>query len=79
MADNSMTGAYQLNLPKDLVLEAKRQPKQIKEQLRVEGVAYLVALAHFRAVGRERLSRQDADLNAANAAARRARRRSAEY
>jgi hypothetical protein len=37
MADNSMTGAYQLNLPKDLVLEAKRQPKQIKEQLRVEG------------------------------------------
>jgi hypothetical protein len=37
MADNSMTGTYQLNLPKDLVLEAKRQPKQIKEQLRVEG------------------------------------------
>jgi hypothetical protein len=37
MADNSMTGTYQLNLPKDLVLEAKRQPKQVKEQLRVEG------------------------------------------
>jgi hypothetical protein len=37
MTDNSMTGAYQLNLPKDLVLEAKRQPKPIKEQLRVEG------------------------------------------
>jgi hypothetical protein len=37
MADNSMTGAYQLNLPKDLVLEAKRQPKQVKDQLRVEG------------------------------------------
>jgi hypothetical protein len=37
MVDNSMTGTYQLNLPKDLVLEAKRQPKQIKEQLRVEG------------------------------------------
>ena len=37
MADNSLTGAYQLNLPKDLVLESKRQPKPIKEQLRVEG------------------------------------------
>lgn len=37
MADNSLTGTYQLNLPKDLVQEAKRQPKQIKEQLRVEG------------------------------------------
>jgi hypothetical protein len=37
MADNSMTGTYQLDLPKDLVLEAKRQPKPIKEQLRVEG------------------------------------------
>jgi hypothetical protein len=37
MADNSMTGTYQLNLPKDLVQEAKRQPKQLKEQLRVEG------------------------------------------
>ena len=38
MADNSMTGAYQLNLPKDLLSEAKRQqPKLSKEQLRVEG------------------------------------------
>jgi hypothetical protein len=37
MADNSLTGTYQLNLPKDLVQEAKRQPKLIKEQLRVEG------------------------------------------
>ena len=38
MADNSMTGAYQLNLPKDLLTEAKRQqPKLSKEQLKVEG------------------------------------------
>ena len=38
MADNSMTGAYQLNLPKDLLSEAKRQqPKLNKDQLRVEG------------------------------------------
>jgi hypothetical protein len=38
MADNSMTGAYQLNLPKDLLSEAKRQQsKPSKEQLRVEG------------------------------------------
>ena len=37
MSDNSLNGTYQLDLPKDLVLEAKRQPKQIKEQLRVEG------------------------------------------
>jgi hypothetical protein len=37
MADNSLTGAYQLNLPKDLLSEAKRQPKQNKDQLRVEG------------------------------------------
>ena len=38
MADNSMTGAYQLNLPKDLLTEAKRQQPQLsKEQLKVEG------------------------------------------
>ena len=38
MADNSMTGAYQLNLPKDLLTEAKRQQsKPQKDQLRVEG------------------------------------------
>jgi hypothetical protein len=38
MADNSMTGAYQLNLPKDLLSEAKRQQLKLsKEQLRVEG------------------------------------------
>jgi len=37
MSDNSLTGTYQLNLPKDLVQEAKRQPKPINEQFRVEG------------------------------------------
>jgi hypothetical protein len=37
MADNSMTGAFQLNLPKDLLSEAKRAPKAKTEQLRVEG------------------------------------------
>jgi hypothetical protein len=37
MSDNSMTGAFQLNLPKDLVTEAKRVPKLKTEQLHVEG------------------------------------------
>jgi hypothetical protein len=37
MADNSMTGTFQLNLPKDLLSESKRAPKQKSEQLRVEG------------------------------------------
>jgi hypothetical protein len=38
MADNSMTGAYQLNLPQDLLMEAKRAPKPKHDQLlRVEG------------------------------------------
>ena len=37
MADNSMTGTYQLNLPKELLSEAKRAPKVKTEQLRVEG------------------------------------------
>ena len=37
MADNSLTGTFQLNLPKDLLTEAKRQPKQRTEMLRVEG------------------------------------------
>ena len=37
MADNSMTGTFQLNLPKDLLSEAKRAPKSKPEQLRVEG------------------------------------------
>ena len=38
MADNSLTGTFQLNLPKDLLSEARRQPKPLhKDQLRVEG------------------------------------------
>ena len=37
MADNSMTGAFQLNLPKDLLSEAKRAPKAKSDELRVEG------------------------------------------
>jgi len=37
MADNSMTGTFQLNLPKDLLSEAKRAPSPKTEQLRVEG------------------------------------------
>jgi hypothetical protein len=37
MADNSMTGTFQLNLPKDLLSESKRASKQKSEQLRVEG------------------------------------------
>jgi hypothetical protein len=37
MADQSMTGTYQLNLPKELLSEAKRQPKPKPEQLRVDG------------------------------------------
>jgi hypothetical protein len=37
MADNSMTGTFQLNLPKDLLSEAKRASAPKSEQLRVEG------------------------------------------
>jgi hypothetical protein len=37
MADNSMTGAFQINLPKDLLSEAKRAGKPQGEQLHVEG------------------------------------------
>ena len=37
MADHSMTGTFQLNLPKDLLSEAKRAAKPKSEQLRVEG------------------------------------------
>jgi hypothetical protein len=37
MADNSMTGTFQITLPKDLLSEAKRAPKVKSEQLRVEG------------------------------------------
>jgi hypothetical protein len=37
MVDDSMTGSFQIKLPKDLVSEAKRQVKPKGEQLRVEG------------------------------------------
>ena len=37
MADNSMTGNFQINLPKDLLSEAKRASKPKGEQLHVEG------------------------------------------
>jgi hypothetical protein len=37
MVDNSMTGAFQFNLPKDLLSESKQTPKPKSEELRVEG------------------------------------------
>ncbi len=37
MADNSMTGTFQLKLPKDLLLEAQRAAKKPTNDLRVEG------------------------------------------
>ncbi len=37
MVDKSMTGTFELNLPKDLLQEAKRQPKPKKEHLKVDG------------------------------------------
>jgi hypothetical protein len=37
MADNSMTGTFQINLPKDLLSEAKRAARPKNDQLRVEG------------------------------------------
>jgi hypothetical protein len=37
MVDKSMTGTFQINLPKDLLTEARRQPKPKTEQLKVEG------------------------------------------
>jgi hypothetical protein len=37
MADNSMTGAFQIKFPKELVAEAKNAPRPKNEQLRVEG------------------------------------------
>jgi hypothetical protein len=37
MIDKSMTGSYQINLPKDLLSEARKQPKPKKEHLKVEG------------------------------------------
>jgi hypothetical protein len=41
MADKSMTGTFQLNLPKELLSEAqRRQSKPKAEQLRVDGFRY---------------------------------------
>jgi hypothetical protein len=37
MVDKSMTGTFQINLPKDLLSEARRQPKPKNEELKVEG------------------------------------------
>ena len=37
MIDNSMTGTFQIDLPKDLLSESKRAPKPKTEQLHVEG------------------------------------------
>jgi hypothetical protein len=37
MPDNSMTGTFQVNLPKDLLSEAKRAAKPKADQLHVEG------------------------------------------
>ena len=37
MVDKSMTGNFQIDLPKDLVSESRRQPKPKHEQLKVEG------------------------------------------
>jgi hypothetical protein len=37
MADNSMTGTYQIKVPKDLLSEAKRASKPKSERLHVEG------------------------------------------
>jgi hypothetical protein len=36
MADNSLTGTFQITLPHDLLSEAKRVPKPKNEQLHVE-------------------------------------------
>jgi hypothetical protein len=37
MIDNSMTGTFQINLPKDLLSESKRASQPKSEQLHVEG------------------------------------------
>ncbi len=37
MTDKSMTGTFQINLPKDLLSEAKRIPKVKNDQFKVEG------------------------------------------
>jgi hypothetical protein len=37
MIDNSMTGTFQINLPKDLLSESKRASQLKSDQLHVEG------------------------------------------
>jgi hypothetical protein len=37
MIDDSMTGTYQIDLPKDLLSESRRASKPKNEELRVEG------------------------------------------
>lgn len=37
MADNTLTGTFQIKLPQDLITEAKRVSKNKPEALRVEG------------------------------------------
>jgi len=37
MVDNSITGSFQVSLPKDLLSEAKRASKVKSDQLHVEG------------------------------------------
>ncbi len=37
MVDKSMTGTFQIKLPKELVTASQRTPKPQGEQLRVEG------------------------------------------
>jgi len=37
MIDQSMTGTFQIDLPKDLLSEAKRIPKVKADQFKVEG------------------------------------------
>jgi hypothetical protein len=40
MVDKTDTGTFQLNLPKELLTEAKREPKKQPEQLKVDGWRY---------------------------------------
>jgi len=37
MIDKSMQDSYQISLPRDLLAEAKKQPKPKREHLKVEG------------------------------------------
>ena len=38
MADHSLTGAFRIALPKDLVSESKRATKPKSEQLKIDGM-----------------------------------------